>query len=70
MAGFGRMVLLGALVCFVIFFANVSMGAAGQGVLLGDVAEMLLLFVSALLFVVGVLCREAEAAGRDETTNT
>ena len=60
-----RLALVGALIFFVIFFGNVAMGAAGQPVFLGDIAEMLLLFASALLFVVGVLFREAEAVRRD-----
>lgn len=61
----GRIALLGALACFVVFFTNVSMGAAGAGVFLGDVPEMLLLFAAALLFVIGVLRREAEARSDD-----
>ena len=61
MAGHGRPALGGALICFALFFGNVSLGAAGQGVFLGDVAEMMLLFAAALLFVVGVLVREAGA---------
>ncbi|MEL6282136.1 MAG: hypothetical protein AAFQ73_05210 [Pseudomonadota bacterium] len=58
----GRLPLLCALICFSAFFGNVAMGAAGQQVFLGDIAEMLTLFLSALLFVVGVLKREADAA--------
>lgn len=53
--------LIGALLCFLCFFGNVTMGAAGLGVVLGDVGEMLLLFVAVLLFVIGVLAREAAA---------
>ena len=59
MTGAGRLALSGALICFVLFFGNVAMGAAGRGVFLGDVAEMLLLFAASALFVVGVLIREA-----------
>ena len=59
MSGTGRPALLGALACFVVFFGNVSMGAAGLGAPLGDVAEMLTLFAAAVLFVAGVLVREA-----------
>ncbi len=54
----GAVPLLASLVMFVIFFANVTVGAAGGTVFLGDVAEMLTLFASALLFVAGVLMRE------------
>lgn len=66
MIGTGTPALLGALVCFVVFFANVALGAAGLQVLLGDVAEMLTLFASAILFVVGVLAREAAESGLHE----
>ena len=57
--------LAGALVMFLIFFGNVSMGAAGQPPILGDVAEMLTLFASTLLFVVGVLALEAVRRDRE-----
>ena len=62
--GNGNLALMCALALFVLFFTNVAMGAAGMGVFLGDVAEMLTLFASALFFVVGVLAREAEARAR------
>lgn len=57
--------LIGALICFLCFFGNVALGAAGLGVVLGDVAEMLTLFAAALLFVAGVLAREAAENGDD-----
>lgn len=59
-----RLALTGALVLFVLFFTNVSMGASGRGVFLGDVAEMLVLFGSSILFVAGVLIREARYGPR------
>ena len=66
MNGSGRPALIGALILFLAFAGNVSMGAAGMGAPLGDVAEMLLLLASSLLFVVGVLAREAwERNGRN-----
>ena len=55
----GGPLLIGALVLFLGFFTNVALGAAGLGAPLGDVAEMLTLFVASLLFVAGVLKREA-----------
>ncbi len=61
----GRTVLAGALICFLAFFGNVALGAAGRGAPLGDIAEMLTLFAASLLFVAGVLIREAEAAARN-----
>ena len=57
----GAYPLAASLICFVIYFGNVTAGAAGIGVFLGDVAEMLMLFVTTVLFVVGVLAREASA---------
>ncbi len=59
MANRGTVALILALILFLAFFANVSAGAAGQGVVLGDIAEMLTLFGAAVLFVIGVLLREA-----------
>lgn len=64
----GRPALFGALICFVIYFSNVAFGAAGRGVFLGDLGEMLLLFAAAVLFVAGTLTREAEAKSRPEKT--
>ena len=55
----GRIVLVGALICFLIFFASVASGAAGLGTPFSDVAEMLTLLAAALLFVTGVLMLEA-----------
>ena len=46
-------------VLFAAFFANVAYGAVTRVALLGNVAEFLLLVVSALLFVVSILAFEA-----------
>lgn len=61
----GNPALIAALICFAIFFGNVAVGAAGKGVYLGDVAEMLMLLAAAILFVIGVLAREASARRGD-----
>ncbi|MEP0522164.1 MAG: hypothetical protein ABJO09_15100 [Hyphomicrobiales bacterium] len=53
--------LISSLVLFVIFFANVSFGAAGNPEFLGDIPQMLMLFTSAILFVIGVLLCEAQS---------
>lgn len=66
--GNGGLPLIGALIAFIIYFANVALGAAGLGAPLGDVAEMLLLFLSSILFVVGVLAQEAAAARSTKKT--
>jgi len=59
MMGRGGPALAAALILFIVFFGNVALGAAGVGVLFGDVAEMLTLFAACALFVAGVLAREA-----------
>lgn len=59
MARQGRIVLFGALACFLVFFSSVAVGAAGLGALFDDVTEMLTLFGASLLFVAGVLMLEA-----------
>ena len=62
----GRIALIGALICFLVFFGSVSIGAAGFGAVLDDVPEMLTLLVAVLLFVAGVLMLEAvENSGND-----
>jgi hypothetical protein len=53
-----------ALLLFVGFFADVSLGAATGASMLGDVFQMLLLFAASIVFVVGTLQRE-RAAGTD-----
>ena len=55
----GRLFLIGALVCFLVFFGSVSIGAAGFGAVLDDVPEMLTLLVAVLLFVAAVIMLEA-----------
>ena len=62
----GRVALAGALICFLVYFGNVALGAAGLGVFLADVPEMLALFVSVLLFVTGVLMLEAAESRTDD----
>lgn len=63
----GSAALLGALILACLFLTNVAIGAAGASVFLSDVAEMLVMLASAVLFVTGVLARERRAAerGRD-----
>lgn len=58
MHGTGTRTLLVAGAVFAIFVANVVIGAMGASVFLSDVAEMLILFLASVLFVVAVLRRE------------
>lgn len=53
------MFLAASCIVFVIYFANVVMGAFAQSAFLGDVGEMLVLFVATILFVVAILKKEA-----------
>ncbi|NCO16008.1 MAG: hypothetical protein COY86_04495 [Rhodobacterales bacterium CG_4_10_14_0_8_um_filter_70_9] len=59
-----------ALIAFVVFFTNVAFGAARKGVFLGDVAEMAILLTAAVLFVIGVLAREAIAKQQGDQGRT
>lgn len=47
-----------SLILFLIYFGNVSVGAARKPVFMGDVLEMLTLTAAAVCFVVGVLQKE------------
>ena len=59
----GQIVLVAALTCFLVFFASLTVGAAGLGPVFDDVTEMLTLFGASLLFVAGVLMLEAAEKG-------
>lgn len=68
MSGRGTPALVIALICFLVYFANVAIGGAGGTVFLSDVGEMLTLLAASIFFVIGVLLREA-AAARDASKN-
>lgn len=53
------MPLIGAIVLFSIFAINVGLGSMTGSAFLGDVSEMLVLFATAILFVVAIIKREA-----------
>ncbi len=70
MTRWGHVTLIAAALCFAAFFGNVAMGAARLAVPLGDIAEMLMLLLASVLFVVGVLALEAGAGGpQDDPAN-
>lgn len=50
-----------ALVLLVAFTANVVMGAVGDAPIVGNVAEMIILFAAAISFSVGILRSEKRA---------
>lgn len=59
-----------SLLAFVIYFLNVLIGGPlGKKPWMGDLWEMLTLFVAVLLFVVGTICREAEARRDADQSN-
>lgn len=60
------MALLLAALLVVVFVANVAIGSVSGDPILGNVAEMLLLFGASGLFVVTVLKKEAEAKSKKE----
>lgn len=59
------MFLAASIVVFVIYFANVALGAFANAAVLGDVAEMLVLFSASILFVVAILQSEAAKKKKD-----
>jgi len=54
------MFLTASIVVFLIYFANVALGAFANSAFLGDVGEMLVLFAASILFVVAILQKEAD----------
>lgn len=54
------MFLFASIAVFVVYFANVALGAFTDSAFLGDVGEMLVLFAASLLFVITILQKEAD----------
>lgn len=59
------MFLYASIVVFIVYFANVALGAFAGSAFLGDVGEMLVLFAASILFVVAILKREADRNKRN-----
>ncbi|MFC6637763.1 hypothetical protein GV827_05795 [Sulfitobacter sp. JBTF-M27] len=59
------MFLAASIVVFAIYFANVALGAFAGSAFLGDVGEMLVLFVASILFVVAILKAEADRKNKN-----
>ena len=57
-----------ALVLVVAFTANVALGAMGGTRIVGNVAEMLILFAASISFSVGILRSEARAKAQQSNT--
>ena len=52
---------------FLVFVSNVSLGAFWGRPFMGDVWEMLVLFLTSVTFVVGILLREARRNSQGKT---
>ena len=59
------MFLAASIAVFAIYFANVALGAFAGRAVLGDVGEMLVLFVASILFVVAILKKEADRKSKN-----
>lgn len=55
------MPLIGAILLFVVFGVNVGLGSTSNSAFLNDVGEMLVLSGAAVLFVIAILKKEADA---------
>ncbi|MFT5066069.1 MAG: putative permease [Yoonia sp.] len=55
------MPLIGATLLLVIFAVNVGLGSTSNSAFLSDVGEMLMLICVAILFVIAILKKEADA---------
>jgi hypothetical protein len=53
------MAFIAALALLVAFIVNVAIGAIGDGPLVGNVTEMIVLLAASVAFVIGILQREA-----------
>lgn len=53
------MAFIVAFVLLCAFIANVTIGAIGNGPIVGNVPEMLILFAASIAFIVGILQSEA-----------
>lgn len=59
------MFLTASIIVFLIYFANVALGAFAGSAFLGDVGEMLVLFAASILFVVAILKIEADGKNKN-----
>ena len=59
------MYLAASIVVFIVYFANVALGAFADSAFLGDVGEMRVLFAASILFVVAILKKEADRKNKN-----
>lgn len=55
------MAFLAAAILLAAFIGNVILGATSNSAILGNVGEMLVLLAASILFVIGILKKEADA---------
>ena len=54
-------------ILFLVFVSNVALGAFWSSPFMGDVSEMIVLFLTSVTFVVGILLREARQKSQEKT---
>ncbi len=64
------MFLITSIIVFVVYFANVALGAFSNAAFLGDVGEMLVLFGASILFVAAILKKEADRKNKDSSEHS
>ncbi len=64
------MSLIASVIIFVLYFANVSLGAYTGKAVLGDVGEMLMLFVATIFFVLAIVKKEVERDSKSEKSKS
>ena len=61
------MFLAASVIVFVAYFSNVALGAFANAAVLGDVGEMIVLFIASILFVVAILQKEADRKNKNDS---
>ncbi len=57
-----------ATIFFGVYVTNVFLGATSDAAFMGDVAEMITLFVAAIFFTIAILKREAAAKSQENNS--
>ena len=61
------MFLTASVIVFVAYFSNVALGAFANAAVLGDVGEMIVLFIASILFVVAIMQKEADRKNKNDS---
>lgn len=62
----GTLMIILSLVVFIIYLGNVTLGAMAMPRMFDIVGEMMVMMTSAIIFVAGILMKEAEAARKSK----